>query len=162
MEQSDKGSIRGLVPGILVQTVHGCSFILMEICVRGLIVLAQVKWLIGDETSVNMSQDAWISSLPLSWWPIYVSMEMNDQLWVCDLLTIDAEVGELKLSPSFLGASLLVGFSPFPFRSTAIKIWECGVDHTIPRLVIGSLLSCARLHLRLRSWLPGFEKWFPS
>ena len=33
-----------------------------------------------------VSQDTWISSLPFFRWPTYISSEVDDHLYVCDLL----------------------------------------------------------------------------
>lgn len=52
--------------------------------------LAQVRYMIRDRTSVDMNHNAWISNLPLLQWPIYVNMEMDDHLRVCDLLIADS------------------------------------------------------------------------
>lgn len=89
MKQSDEGSIRDLEPGIL-DSVYSRMLLHMEgdLC-HGLTVLAQVRWLIGDGISVDVSEDVWISNLPLSHWSTYVCMEMDDHLRVCDLLTVD-------------------------------------------------------------------------
>ena len=65
------------------------SFIWREICIRAPIVVAQVRWLIGDGTSIDVSQDAWVSSLLLSRWPTYVSMEVDDGLWFSELIAND-------------------------------------------------------------------------
>lgn len=59
------------------------------ICIHALIVAARVRWLIRDRTSIGMSQEAWISDLPLFYWPTFVSMEEDDHMQVCDLMTVD-------------------------------------------------------------------------
>ena len=51
--------------GVPVLTDHGYST-WKEICAHISIVVAQIRWLIRDETSIDVSQDTWISILPLS------------------------------------------------------------------------------------------------
>lgn len=51
------------------------------------IVLDKVSYPIGDGTLVDVCQDAQISNLSLSCWPIFINMDMNNHHRVSDLIT---------------------------------------------------------------------------
>lgn len=112
---------------------HGYFSIWKDIYIHGFAVLVQVRWSIGDRMSVHLSQDAWIFSQPLSWWFTYVSMEVDDRLGVCDLMTTDDRGWKAQVSPIFLGASLLIRFLPSRFSSIVARTWGCGAVCAIRR-----------------------------
>lgn len=51
------------------------------------IALPQIRWIIGD---INFILDSWIADLPLSRWPIFISIEISDSIRISNLLLPDS------------------------------------------------------------------------
>lgn len=62
--------------------------------------------MIKDGTLVDVSKDMWIFSLPLSRRPTFVSMEMDDHLLVCDLLSFDDKCWKIQDVTCLFGSYL--------------------------------------------------------
>ena len=109
-----------------IKDPHGCSFLRKEIRAHRLVVLAQVRWLIGDRISMVVSRDTWISSLPLSRWSTYISSEVDDHLHVCDLLNANGRDGKIQeITRLFDGllADRILATPIFVHHSQDLRMW---------------------------------------
>lgn len=77
------GMVIGLVGEIRVNRNY--SFTRKEICNRTSDVLGQISWIMGNGQLINLLQDNWLADVPLSGWPTFISIDINDQVQVSDL-----------------------------------------------------------------------------
>lgn len=83
---------------------------------------------------VDLSLDVSISSLPLSWWPTSINMEVDDHLRVCDLMTLDGQhLESLGYHPSLWGLACLLDLVILILVHQSQDL-RGGADHVTPRL----------------------------
>ncbi len=81
---------------------RSCSFLWREIARYLPLVSSHTRWLIGDGRSIDVAGDPWVDGLPLRLWPTMVSVETEEGLLVCDLMTPGAAGwDEIRLASHF-------------------------------------------------------------
>ena len=81
-----------------------------------------------------MSQDAWISSLSLSWWPTYISSKVDNHLYVCDLLNADSRGWRVQEITRLFGGSLADWILTTPILvhcSHDLRVWGRSCSYKI-------------------------------
>lgn len=71
--------------------------------------MTRIRWVIGDGYFTDFFHDSWISDLPLSKWPTFVSMEVGKSVRISDLLHIGRCGWQVDHVTRFSGLTLLVG-----------------------------------------------------
>lgn len=64
---------------------HNSFFMWKEIYQHASEVLGQVSWILDNDKLIGLLQDISMVELPLSCWPTFISMDIDNQTWVADL-----------------------------------------------------------------------------
>lgn len=65
-------------------------------------VMGQMSWVWGNGQSISLLHNNWLADLLLNYWPTFISMEIEDQGWVSDLLGLQGRDWCTQQVTSFL------------------------------------------------------------
>lgn len=137
----------------------GCSWLLFHL--KGDLYpcpycISRVRCLIDDGISMDVCQDAWISSFPLSRWSTFVNMDMNSHLRVCNLSIVDGKSWRIPEITHLFGSQLANRILAIPIpthRNLDLRVW--GLSCPL-RFLLGTSSRCVGQHQPGRLRLLGF------
>lgn len=109
------------------QSLRRYSSFWKEVCRHAPMVLDDISWLIGDESSVDVIQDTWIAELPLSLWPTFISMDVPSSMRVTELISHSHTSWRTPTVSRFFGEELacrILSIPLIPGQSSDTRLWR--------------------------------------
>ncbi|XP_038978394.1 uncharacterized protein LOC120108761 [Phoenix dactylifera] len=113
-----------LVPRVRVGRHH--SPVWREMCARAIVVLSEIRWIIGDGRSIDVLEDSWATELPICRLPTMVDSARLAGCRVNELLTLEGGRWREELIREVFGEQLAESVLSLPVSSGGGADRQCG------------------------------------